>query len=84
MEDLYAAGSYRCLEQDEYADLVCDVIERLPAGMVMLRLTGDPHTHELVAPKWALAKDRTMALIRERLEQRDTWQGRLLGCARPE
>ena len=84
MEDLYAAGGYRCLEQDEYADLVCDVIERLPAGTVMLRLTGDPHAHELVAPKWALAKDRTMALIRERLEQRDTWQGRLLGCPRPE
>jgi uncharacterized protein len=77
MEALLASGRYRCLEQDEYVEQVCDVIERLPATVVIQRLTGDPHRHELVAPQWALAKDRTLALIRQRLAQRDTWQGRL-------
>ena len=74
---LHAAGEYQCLEQRAYADLVCDVIERLPPEVVIQRLTGDPHKHELVAPLWALEKVRTLELIQERLEERDTWQGKM-------
>lgn len=77
MEDLLSSGRYRCLTQDEYVERVCDVIEELPAGMVIQRITGDPHYHELVAPRWALNKNETVDLIKKRLEERDTWQGRL-------
>jgi radical SAM protein (TIGR01212 family) len=76
LERRYQAGQYRCLERDEYLDLVCDVLERLPEHVVIQRLTGDPHQHELVAPLWALEKNENVALIRERLEKRDTWQGK--------
>jgi radical SAM protein (TIGR01212 family) len=75
---LYRDGNYHCLEQDAYADLVCDVVERLPPGVVIQRLTGDPHRHELVAPLWALEKVQTLELIQKRLEERNTWQGKLL------
>lgn len=77
LERLYKSGQYRCLERSAYIDLVCDVVERLPGHMVIQRLTGDPHKHELVAPLWALEKNENVALIRKRLEERDTWQGRL-------
>lgn len=82
LEALYQAGQYRCLEQNEYIDLVCDVLERLPGDVVIQRLTGDPHKHELVAPLWALEKNENVALIRERMEDRNTFQGRLFrdGC----
>jgi len=73
---LYGQGGYQCLEQQAYVDLVCDVLERLPGHMVIQRLTGDPHRHELIAPQWALEKNATVAMIRERLEERDTWQGK--------
>lgn len=76
LEKMYHSGTYRCLEQNEYIDLVCDVLERLPEHMVIQRLTGDPHKHELVAPLWALEKNENVAMIRERMEQRDTWQGK--------
>ncbi len=66
LERLYASGGYRPLEQDEYADLVVDFIRRLPPGMVIQRVTGDPHPEELVAPEWALCKRENLALIRER------------------
>jgi radical SAM protein (TIGR01212 family) len=79
LENLYAKGDYRCLEQAEYAELVCDFLERLPADVIIQRLTGDPHPHELVAPQWALQKKETLDLIKARLEQRNTWQGRLEG-----
>jgi radical SAM protein (TIGR01212 family) len=46
---LYKKGEFRCLERDEYAELVADFLERLPPGMVVQRLTGDPGRAELVA-----------------------------------
>lgn len=74
---LYQRGEYRCLTLAEYTDLVIDFLERLPPEMVVQRLTGDPIRSELVAPEWALYKSHNLKRIRHRLEQRDTWQGRL-------
>ena len=78
LETLYRLGNYRCLEQQEYIDLVCDFLERIPPEMVIQRLTGDPHPEELVAPHWSRGKTETLRRINETLEQRDTWQGKFL------
>jgi radical SAM protein (TIGR01212 family) len=78
LEDLFRKGVYRCLGQQEYVNLVCDFLERLPSKMVIQRLTGDPHPHELTAPQWALKKTETLKKIRQTLESRDSWQGKLL------
>jgi radical SAM protein (TIGR01212 family) len=77
LERLYQQGHYQCLGQSDYIDLVCDFLERLPKKMVIQRITGDPHPHELVAPQWSLRKTETLAQIQKKLENRDTWQGRL-------
>ena len=77
LDKLYRAGKYKCLEQQEYVDLVCDFLELIPRDMVIQRLTGDPHPEELVAPMWSLKKMETLALIRDALEKRDSWQGKL-------
>jgi len=77
LDILYSAGKYRCLEQHEYVDLVCDFLERIPKNMIIQRLTGDPHPEELVAPMWSKKKMETMDLIKETLEKRDSWQGKL-------
>ena len=79
MEKLYQEGTYRCLEQDEYANLVCDFLELLPPDMVIQRLTGDPHPDELVAPEWSLRKNETLSLIKKILADRDSWQGKRSG-----
>jgi uncharacterized protein len=75
LEDLFRQGGYRCLEQSEYVGLVSDFIERLPPGVVIQRLTGDPHPEELVAPSWALRKAETLSLIQKSLENRKSFQG---------
>ena len=75
LEEMFREKRYRCLEQDEYVDIVCDFLERLPADIVIQRLTGDPHPQELVAPEWSLRKNETLSLIRETLEKRDARQG---------
>lgn len=74
----YRQGRYSCLAQSEYVDLVCDFLERIPQQVVIQRLTGDPHPDELIAPKWSTKKNQTLAMIRDTLKMRDTWQGKLL------
>jgi radical SAM protein (TIGR01212 family) len=76
MEKLYLEGKYRCLEQEEYVNLVCDFLELLPPDMVIQRLTGDPHPHELVAPEWSLRKNETLSRIKEILADRGSRQGK--------
>jgi radical SAM protein (TIGR01212 family) len=72
----YERGTFRCLERDEYADLVVDFLELLPPQMVVQRLTGDPGKADLLAPAWAAEKTKNLSLIRQRLEERNTWQGK--------
>lgn len=78
LEKLYRQGSYKCLEKQQYVDLVCDFLERIPKDMVIQRLTGDPHPEELVAPQWSVKKAQTLSMIKETLERRDSWQGKFL------
>jgi radical SAM protein (TIGR01212 family) len=79
MERLYRERKYRCLEQGEYAELVCDFLELLPSDMVIQRLTGDPHPDELVAPEWSLRKSETLSLIKKTMAGRGSWQGKRFG-----
>ena len=76
LHTLYKEGSYQCLDQDAYVGLVCDFLEHIPEHVVIQRLTGDPHPHELVAPQWALERNETFARINQELEKRDSRQGR--------
>jgi hypothetical protein len=76
LADLYKRAAYQCLSRDEYVDVVCDFIALLPPQVVIHRLTGDPHPHELLAPEWALEKQENLQAIRDTLERRDIWQGK--------
>jgi hypothetical protein len=80
MEELYIDGRFRCLEQEEYCEIVCDFLELLPKETVIQRLTGDPHRDELVAPLWSLEKAKTLNIIKNILEKRDSWQGKFASC----
>jgi len=79
LDTLFRSGAYRCLERPEYVEQVVDVLERLPAKIVIQRLTGDPHPEELAAPPWSRGKAATLKAIHETLERRNTWQGKLCG-----
>jgi radical SAM protein (TIGR01212 family) len=76
LANLYQRGEFRCLEREEYADLVVDFLELLPSDIVVQRLTGDPFGAELIAPGWAREKGANLQLIRKKMEERQTWQGK--------
>ena len=75
LHELYEAGGYECLTREEYADIVCDFLGWLPPAMVIHRLTGDPHPEELVAPLWALEKQKNRRAILNLLDARGIRQG---------
>jgi hypothetical protein len=75
LETMYHNQEFHCLEKEEYAELVCDYLERLSPDMVIHRITGDPHPDELVAPLWPLKKSDTTNLINGIMERRGTIQG---------
>ncbi len=52
----YAQSNFRCLEEEEWLDLLCEIIPRLPEGMVIHRLTGDGAKRDLIAPLWTANK----------------------------
>ncbi len=84
LEKLYKQGKYKCLDQNEYADIVVDFLERTPCNIIIQRLTGDPHPAELIAPDWSLDRNKTFALIDGILTQRDSRQGKAIGTKKNE
>ena len=78
LEEMYRAGQVRMLELEEYVQIVCDFLERLPAEMVVQRLNGDAPPDYLVAPQWCADKPTLLRAIDAELERRDSWQGKLV------
>ncbi|MEN8137789.1 MAG: TIGR01212 family radical SAM protein, partial [Bacteroidota bacterium] len=64
--------------RDEYIDFVIDFIERLRPDITIQRLTSEAPPSIKIAPNWGnLRIGAIQQLIEDRMEERDTWQGRL-------
>jgi radical SAM protein (TIGR01212 family) len=73
---LYERGEYRCMNRETYVETVAEFLALLPPGMIIHRLTGDPHPDEIEAPLWAMEKQANLQAIRETLRKRNLWQGK--------
>ena len=73
---LYAAGLYHPLWRDEYVDMLCAALPRIPSHIVIHRLQSDPAPREFVAPTWATDKRGLLGDLRRALGARDIWQGK--------
>ena len=63
----YEAGKFRCMDMEEYVELVCDCISILPKDMVIHRMTGDGAKKTLVAPLWSADKIRVLNALNSKL-----------------
>lgn len=77
LADYYEEVGFSIYTLEEYAELVIDCLELLPQDMVIHRLTGDGPKDLLIAPMWSTRKRCVLNLIHKRLQERDTYQGRL-------
>jgi radical SAM protein (TIGR01212 family) len=71
------AGKVQMMSQDDYIETAIDLIELLPPHMVIERTHGEAPPDYLIAPTWCLDKNAVRNAFHLRLDQRDTWQGRL-------
>ena len=71
----WRAGKFACMEMAEYFDLLCACLERLPADMVIHRLTGDGPKRTLLAPLWTADKKRVLNELNRTLAWRKIQQG---------
>lgn len=62
---------------DEYIELVIDFIERLNPSIVVERFVSQSPKELLIAPDWGLKNYEFTAKVNRRIDERDTWQGRL-------
>lgn len=63
---------------EEYLDFIIGFLERFNPEIVVERFTGEAPPRYLVTKSWGnLRTDQLVMLIEKRLEELDTWQGRL-------
>lgn len=71
----YERGELKFLEQDEYINLICESITRLPQDMVVHRLTGDAPRKLLIGPMWSLKKWEILNAIDNKMKNDNLYQG---------
>ncbi len=76
LHELYKKGEYKCLSREEYVSLVSEFLTYLPKSVIVQRITGDPHPEELVAPMWALEKQKNRELIIKYMKEKNLYQGK--------
>ena len=60
LEQDYRAGKFRCLELEEYGEILKNCLSILPPEIVVHRITGDGAKRDLVAPLWSGDKKRVL------------------------
>ena len=70
--------AFKLFSWEEYREFMIDFMERLNPEFVVERITGEAPPRYLAGPRWGLKRtDQILNLFEQRLEERNTWQGRL-------
>jgi radical SAM protein (TIGR01212 family) len=72
---LYETGRLKFMEEDEYVNIICEAITKLPQHIVIHRLTGDAPRELLIGPMWSLKKWEVLNAIDRKLVEKDSYQG---------
>jgi hypothetical protein len=73
----YLSGELAVPCGDRHMEYVIQALERLPPETVIMRLTCDTPEQLLAAPRRFPPKARFLSRLREQMQTRRTWQGRL-------
>lgn len=71
----YERGSFRCMEENEYLDIICRLLKIIPPNVVIHRLTGDGDKRRLVAPLWSGNKREVLNSLNKMLREQNIVQG---------
>lgn len=74
-EALCKCNAFYCMDRTAYFDTLCHLLPRIPAHIVIYRLTGDGPKKLLIAPTWSADKKRVQNDLRTILKERKIIQG---------
>lgn len=69
LADDFQRGLFKCLELEEYADILKDCIALLPEDVVVHRITGDGAKKDLIAPLWSADKKKVLNYLNKYLKE---------------
>ena len=67
--------AFSCLEREQYFHILTELLPRIPAHIVIYRLTGDGPRNQLIAPLWSTDKKRVQNDLRKLLKDKNIIQG---------
>jgi hypothetical protein len=68
---------FQLFEKEEFADLVVDFLELISPDIIMERFISQAPYDLLIAPNWGIKNFEFVRIVEKRLDERNTWQGRL-------
>jgi len=68
-------GTVTMMQREPYVQTVVDFLERIPAEVIVERISGDAPPSFLIEPKWCLEKSRLRISIEQEFRRRGTRQG---------
>ena len=79
MAEEYATNpsDFHLFTPDEYIDLIIDFLERLRPDLVLERFVSQSPSSLLAIPGWGLKNHEFVAKVKQRLAQRNAYQGRI-------
>lgn len=65
---LYKEGKYEPITMECFSDLIVESLQRIPADVVVQRISAGAHDDTLLAPKWCFDKNIQMRYLRDKLK----------------
>ena len=65
---LYKEGKYEPITMECFSDLIVESLQRIPADVVVQRISAGAHDNTLLAPKWCFDKNIQMRCLRDKLK----------------
>jgi len=72
----YLAQPFPVMDEHEYAQILIDLIRRLPPDLPLMRFATDTPQNEIIAPKWHMGKGQFTEYVTEQMRLRGYRQGR--------
>ena len=70
-------GEFKIFSISEYLDFIVSCIEQLNPAFIVERIAGEVPPEYNLGVKWGLRYDQVLERFEKRLEEKNTWQGRL-------
>jgi len=77
LADMFAKKEFTLMSKEEYLEIICECVKRLPNRMIIHRLTGDGPKSLLIAPLWTSDKRGMINDIRRVFSRENVLQGEL-------